>query len=109
MNNQYPDLSQKKEQNFPVNADFEQVNYRRSAEASGNFPNYPDNPADENYEIYHEGYSTRQRCIIGLAILFFILVIAGFILFVSKKIGGNRYPYYWLLIHSHFAFSHQPT
>lgn len=57
--------------------------------------NYGPPPAyNDNYEIYNQGYSGRQKCIIIAAVIFFGVLVGGFIMFVSRRMSANRYAYY---------------
>lgn len=86
--------------NQGYNPGYNNTGYRNQAGYNPNYgggPVYPpgyNDPNHEHYEIYNPGYSNRQRCIIIGAIIFFAFIIGGFILFVSRQMRGQKYPYY---------------
>lgn len=76
--------------NASINQPYNSGPYQNQPPMNYNDPNYHD-----NYEIYNQGYSGRQKCIIIAAVIFFGLLVGGFIMFVSRRMAVNRYPYYW--------------
>lgn len=48
----------------------------------------------EHYEIYHPGYSGRQKSIIITVVFVMTMLMTGLIILITKKMNQPRYPYY---------------
>lgn len=51
-------------------------------------------PNNEHYEIYNQGYSGRQKSIVIAVVFIMSMLITGLIILITKRMNQPRYPYY---------------